>query len=164
MQTTTLLSLSDMMENEESLDDIQEAPDFIQPPAGIYKLKTISGKIGEYSYTNEGGDDESGENIQLTLAVEETIELISDKEPPVPDGSLFMKKYKGTVEDVAKFKRDFRKIADLESLAGMTFGDMFELAKEGLVFKAVISYGTFKQKDGTPTPYMRLRFLPVSTD
>lgn len=151
-----------MLENEDTLDDIQEAPDFIQPPAGVYMLKTISGKIGEYTYTSDEGEDDSGENIQFVIAVEETVELISDKEPPVPDGSLFMKKYKGTVEDVAKCKRDFRKMAGLDSLAGMSFSNMFDLAKEGLVFKAVISYGSFKQKDGTATQFMKLRFLPAA--
>jgi len=42
----TLLDLESMM--DDSLDHIQEAPDFIQPPAGDYDLVTKGGKITKF--------------------------------------------------------------------------------------------------------------------
>ena len=54
---------------------------------------------------------------------------MKDDEPPVPEGSLFTKKYKGDRDGLGKFKRDFKKIMKFESLAGITLGNMFDLSR-----------------------------------
>ena len=158
-KTIVLLDLEDM--SDEVLDDIQEAPDYIDPPAGDYRIRTVSGKINKF----ENDDGEVVQSIQVTLAVEKTLELVSDEEPPVPDGSLFVMRFQGTLEGIAIFKREIKKMADLESTKGMTISSAFELLESGLVFSARISYSKYKGRDGIVRNNLRIKIVPtVSTE
>lgn len=154
-KTTVLLDLEDM--SDEVLDDIQEAPDYIDPPAGDYKVRTVSGKISKF----ENDEGEIIQSIQVTLAVEKTLELVSDEEPPVPDGSLFIMRFQGTTDGIAIFKREIKKMADLESTKGMTISSAFELMESGLVFSARISYSKFKGRDGVVRNNLRVKIVPT---
>ena len=154
-KTTVLLDLEDM--SDEVLDDIQEAPDYIDPPAGDYKVRTVSGKISKF----ENDEGEIIQSIQVTLAVEKTLELVSDEEPPVPDGSLFIMRFQGTTDGIAIFKREIKKMADLESTKGMTISSAFELMESGLVFSARISYSKFKGRDGVVRNTLRVKIVPT---
>lgn len=155
----TLLDLNEMLDMDESLDDFAEAPDYLNPPAGDYRLKVTGASIKDFSYEAKGDmEAQKGQNIVLTIAVVETKELVKDDEPPAPEGSLFTKKYKGDRDGVGKFKRDFKKIMRLDSLAGITLGSMLELLsdEEGdTSFNGRISYGKFGDIE-----FMRLRIMP----
>ena len=144
----TLLDLNEMLDNDENLDAFAEAPDYLNPPAGDYRLKAVGEAEGDK-------EAESGQNIIITIAVVETLELVKDSEPPVPEDSLFTKRYKGNKDGIEKFKRDFKKIMKLESLAGITLGNMFALLEEDNEFNGRISYGKFGEIE-----FMNLRFLP----
>ena len=155
----TLLDLNEMLDMDESLDDFAEAPDYLNPPAGDYRLKVTKGEIKDFSYeATDKREAQSGQNIVLTIAVVETKELVKDDEPPVPEGSLFTKKYKGDRDGLGKFKRDFKKIMKLESLAGITLGNMLDLLSDDegdTSFNGRISYGKFGEIE-----FMNLRFMP----
>ena len=152
----TLLDLNEMLDSDENLDAFAEAPDYLNPPSGDYRLKAVGAAIKDFSYEAKGDKEaESGQNIIITIAVVETLELVKDSEPPVPEGSLFTKKYKGNKDGIEKFKRDFKKIMKLDSLAGITLGNMFALLEEGNEFNGRISYGKFGEIE-----FMNLRFLP----
>jgi hypothetical protein len=45
-KTSTLLDLESLA--DESLEDIAEAPEFINPPAGDYTLRSVSGEIKSF--------------------------------------------------------------------------------------------------------------------
>ncbi len=153
-KTTVLLDLEDMA--NDTLDEIQEAPDYINPPAGDYVIKSISGKIGKF----EHDDGTVNQNITLILSVLRTLELVSSDEPPVPDGSLFTIRFQGTSDGLATFKRELRKMADIESTAGMTINSAFELLESGLEFSARISYSRYKDRNGEVRESIRIKILP----
>lgn len=153
-KTQTLLDLENM--SDETLDEINEAPDYINPPAGDYKLKTISGKIGKF----ENDDGTVAQSLNVVIATAETLELVSGDEPPVPDGSLFNIRFQGTTEGLAMFKRELRKMAAIESTAGMTINSAFELLESGLEFSGRISYSRYKDRTGEVREALRLKILP----
>ena len=97
-KTSTLLDLESLA--DESLEYIAEAPEFINPPAGDYTLRSVSGEIK--SFENEDGTTK--QSIRVVIAVKEALELVAD-EPPVPEGSLFSLSFQGTKEGVGAFKR-----------------------------------------------------------
>jgi hypothetical protein len=154
----TLLDLESMQ--DDTLDHVQEAPDFIQPPAGDYKIVTKGGKITKF----ENDDGTETQSIQVTLAVVETLELVSNDEPPVPDGSLFTIRFQGTIDGLAMFKREVRKMADVEDLAGATLGSIFDMLAEELEFYGRVSYSSYKGRDGERRQSLKLRVIPTPVE
>jgi len=159
-KTQTLLDLDSMV--DEVLDDINETPDYCNPPAGDYKLISKDGKITKF----EQDDGTEVQSIVITIAVVETLELVSDEEPPVADGSLFTTRFQGTVEGVGTFKKEIRKMSGLESTNGMSIGSAFELLESGLEFNGRIGYSTYKGRDGVIYTSLRMKILPqqISVD
>ena len=146
-KTATLLDLESLA--DESLEDIAEAPEYINPPAGDYILRSVSGEIRTY----EEDDGTTKQSIRVVIAVKEALELVSD-EPPVPEGSLFSLSFQGTKEGLGAFKRELRKMTGEKSLPAMTLNEYFEMLETELEFRGRVSYRKFKDKE-----YINLRIL-----
>lgn len=146
-KTATLLDLESLA--DESLEDIAEAPEYINPPAGDYILRSVSGEIRTY----EEDDGTTRQSIRIVIAVKEALELVSD-EPPVPEGSLFSLSFQGTKEGLGAFKREIRKMTGLEVLQPMTLNEYFEMLETELEFQGRISYRKFKDRE-----FINLRIL-----
>lgn len=146
-KTATLLDLESLA--DESLEDIAEAPEYINPPAGDYILRSVSGEIRTY----EEDDGTTKQSIRVVIAVKEALELVSD-EPPVPEGSLFSLSFQGTKEGLGAFKRELRKMTGLEVLQPMTLNEYFEMLETELEFRGRISYRKFKDRE-----FINLRIL-----
>ena len=146
-KTATLLDLESLA--DESLEDIAEAPEYINPPAGDYILRSVSGEIRTY----EEDDGTTKQSIRIVIAVKEALELVSD-EPPVPEGSLFSLSFQGTKEGLGAFKREIRKMTGLEVLQPMTLNEYFQMLETELEFRGRISYRKFKDRE-----YINLRIL-----
>ena len=146
-KTATLLDLESLA--DESLEDIAEAPEYINPPAGDYILRSVSGEIRTY----EEDDGTTRQSVRVVIAVKEALELVSD-EPPVPEGSLFSLSFQGTKEGLGAFKRELRKMTGEESLPAMTLNEYFQMLETELEFRGRISYRKFKDRE-----YINLRIL-----
>ena len=146
-KTATLLDLESLA--DESLEDIAEAPEYINPPAGDYILRSVSGEIRTY----EEDDGTTRQSVRVVIAVKEALELVSD-EPPVPEGSLFSLSFQGTKEGLGAFKRELRKMTGLEVLQPMTLNEYFGMLETELEFRGRISYRKFKDRE-----YINLRIL-----
>ena len=146
-KTATLLDLESLA--DESLEDIAEAPEYINPPAGDYILRSVSGEIRTY----EEDDGTTRQSVRVVIAVKEALELVSD-EPPVPEGSLFSLSFQGTKEGLGAFKRELRKMTGLEVLQPMTLNEYFQMLETELEFRGRISYRKFKDKE-----FINLRIL-----
>lgn len=146
-KTATLLDLESLA--DESLEDIAEAPEYINPPAGDYILRSVSGEIRTY----EEDDGTTKQSIRIVIAVKEALELVSD-EPPVPEGSLFSLSFQGTKEGLGAFKRELRKMTGLEVLQPMTLNEYFQMLETELEFRGRISYRKFKDRE-----FINLRIL-----
>jgi hypothetical protein len=124
---------------DEDLTDLGEAADYVDPPDGRYGFIVNKGEITKF----ENDDGESTQNIRLTYAIRETIELTNNNEPPVADGSYVTQKWAGTVEGVKRFKLQARKILGVENLDGSTLGQIFEALTDA-EFEGVVTHRKWK--------------------
>jgi len=74
---TTLESLSGLL--DESLDSIPDAPSYVIPPKGFYKLRV----------TADAKDIADKPAIQLTYEILDTLELVEATDTPVANGGIF---------------------------------------------------------------------------
>lgn len=114
------LDLGAMM--EQSLDNIQEAPDFVTPPAGEYRLSLKESKVDKYKTKDE--PDVEKQRIKNLYVVVATVSLASDSEPPVPDGSMFSETFTATEEGLGYFKKRMKAIMNVSDLAGVSLLDI----------------------------------------
>ena len=133
MNTTTILDLDDMM--NESLDTIPDAPDFITPPAGEYVLEVKDCLVDKYNTKDE--PNVIKQRLKITYAIVETVSL-SDKEPPVPNESLFTETFTATEQGLGFFKKRVKEIMAADSVAGVSLGEMMDSIK-GVQFKCRIT-------------------------
>lgn len=159
----TLLDLNSMM--DQTLDDIEEAPDFANPPPGAYKLQVNEAKVETYTQKAKGDRPEQDvQRIKLIYSTVQTIQLASDKEPPVPDGTLFSETFQGTKEGLGYAKKRIREIMNVESTAGVSLGDMLSSIK-GAQFDARLSIKKTAKNDGSGEFYenLQIRIVPPTS-
>lgn len=126
--TETLLDLEDLM--EASLDNIPEAPEFTNPPDGIYRLGVKEVKTDKYKTKKD--PDTQKQRIKAIISVVNTIET---KELPVPDGSMFSLTWQPTEQGLGFFKTFAKKVMDVSDMTGVPLKDIYT-ALIGTEFKA----------------------------
>lgn len=140
------LDLAGMM--DETLDNIAEVPDYINPPSGSYTL-SVKDCITE-SYMNKKLKAQC-QRIRVTYSVLATLELSKSDEQPVPDGSMFSETFTGTVQGLGYFKKAAKAIMNVSTLDGVALRDIIASIK-GSAFDAIL---TVKQtpKEGSTTEF-----------
>lgn len=140
MSEHTILDLDSIL--DQSMDEIPDVPEFLNPPSGNYVLAVEDCKPEEYK-TKDG---EKGLRIKITYKVIETIE-VADNQPPVPNGTLFTEQFQATPEGLGFFKQRAKKVLNVESLEGTTNREVMGEMK-GQEFKARIVIRKSKGQDG----------------
>lgn len=149
------LDLGAMM--DESLDNIAEAPDFTNPPPGLYMLECKEAKVDKYTTKKE--PDVEKQRLKILYAVAQTVQLASDKEPPVPDGSMFSETFQATEEGLSYFKKRIREVMNASDLTGVSLGDMMTSVK-GTVFQARLTIRISKGENGQDYENVNIRVVP----
>jgi hypothetical protein len=146
---------------EDTLDDIPEAPDFVTPPPGIYRLTVKDCKIDTYK-AKPKDNDPGGERQRLKIlyVIEQTVE-VSGNEPPVPDGSMFNETFTGTSDGLSYFKKRIKAILNASDMSGVTFKDMMEAAK-GVSFDARITTKKSANPDNPLQPYENVQIAVIA--
>lgn len=130
---------------DESLDNVEEAPDFTTPPNGDYRFKVKECKIEKYiPKPKDGKVFPEAQRIKLLYAIVQTYALASANEQPVPDGSLVSESFMGTEEGVGYFKLKVKKILNAD-ITGVKLRDIIATLA-GAEFDARVSIRT------TPNP------------
>lgn len=130
-EANTMLDLESMA--NETLDAIPDAPDFVTPPAGEYSLLVKDAAIDKYK-------DKEGvakQRLKITYTIQETIS-VADKEPPVPNESIFSETFMGTEQGLGYFKKRIKEVMNLSDTAGVTLADMMNSVK-GVQFNCRIT-------------------------
>ena len=115
MAENTMLDLENMI--NDSLDDIPEAPDFNNPPAGEYRLLCKDAAIDKYETKKEPGIQK--QRLKITYSILETISTAT-KEQPVPDGSLFTETFMATEQGLSYFKKRIKEIMNVSDTTGVS--------------------------------------------
>lgn len=132
----TLLDIGAMM--GETLDTVEDAAEFTNPPAGEYRLSVVSAKPGKLSKSGNA-------TMQITYAVVETKSTASG-EQPVPNGTMFSERFQWTEQGKPFFKSRIKSIMGVEDVSGVTIGDMLASAT-GAEFDARITIKKDPKKD-----------------
>lgn len=150
------LDLGAMM--EESLDNIQEAPDFSNPPPGLYVIEVKEAKVDKYKTKKE--PDVEKQRLKILYATVSTVELAAGgKEPPVPDGSMFSETFQATEQGLSYFKKRIREVMNASDLTGVSLRDMMESVK-GSQFNARITIRVTKGDNGQDYENLNIRVIP----
>lgn len=104
--------LDDVM--NQSMGEVEAAPEFVMPPNGRYLLNIEKAELEEFSWTDAKTQEEmSAVKCNITYSILEALELSDASAIPVPAGSLFSEgiglEYKGT--------------SPLKTFLGKIFGD-----------------------------------------
>ncbi len=157
MAKATLLNLEALLNDQEAFDAIQEAPDFMQPPAGLYRLKANEAKIDKY----ESKDEPGIEKQRLVIMYSIVSTLATDEEQPVPDGSLFRETFMATEQGIGYFKKRIKEILKAEDTAGVSLADMMT-SVAGEEFYARITVRKTPKKDSPNEHYENINIRIIS--
>ena len=147
-QISTVLDLDSILDM--TLDGVKDVPDYVNPPTGNYVLSIEDSKFE--IKTNK--DKEKVGRFSVTYKVEETIDLASDKELPVADGSLYSENFTYSEDGIAYLKKQAKKILNVESVDGVSLRDLLDSLKDVSPFKAKL---VTQEKNG----YINTRTTPV---
>lgn len=147
-ELNTVLDMDSILDM--TLDGVKDVPDFVNPPSGAYILS-----IGDAKFEiKKNKDNEKVGRFTVTYKVEQTIELASDKELPVADGSLFSESFTYTEDGIAYLKKQAKKLLNVDSVDGVSLRDLLDSLKDLAPFKAKI---VTQEKNG----YINSRITPV---
>lgn len=151
----TILDLNNML--NETLDSVPDAPDFVTPPAGEYRLCCKDACIDKYETKKEPGVEK--QRMKLTYSIVETLST-ANNEPPVPDNSIFTETFMATEQGLSYFKKRIKEVMNASDVTGVTLGDMMNSVK-GSEFKARL---TIKKStvNGTEYENVQIRVVPAA--
>lgn len=142
MTEATILDLEAI--TDDVLDGIAEAPDYVTPPAGEYSLSVNDAVIDKY----KDKDQNSKQRIKITYGINETLSL-ADKEPPVPNGSIFTETFTATEQGVSFFKKRVKEITGADDLTGVGGIPGMLDAIKGTTFDCRLTIKKSPKPDGT---------------
>ena len=142
MTEATILDLEAI--TDDVLDGIAEAPDYVTPPAGEYSLSVNDAVIDKYT----DKEQKSKQRLKITYSINETLAL-ADKEPPVPNGSIFTETFTATEQDVSFFKKRVKEITGADDLTGVGGIPGMLDAIKGAMFDCRLTIKKSAKPDGT---------------
>lgn len=152
MSENTILDLDSML--NDNLDAVPDAPDYMNPPAGEYRLQVKDCAVDKYETKKEPGVQK--QRLKFTYSVMETIS-VAGNEPPCPDGTLFTETFMATEQGLSFFKKRIKDIMGATDVQGVTLGDMMSSVK-GSEFTARI---TIKKSNVNGTDYENVHIRVV---
>jgi hypothetical protein len=145
--TLTLLDLDTV--SSLSFDDLEEAPGFVIPPAGVYDLLLETAKLEEYTKKAKGDEPASkGHRIAHYYTIEAVEELVDPKEQKPPIASKFSERFQLNEQGLKYWKTKAKQIlGDSVDGANLTVANVIkELAAGTYRIKAKVA---LKVTDGT---------------
>ena len=149
--TDSILGLDAMLDQD--MGAVQDVPDFVEPPAGLYDLGIT--KAAPEEYTNKDGD--KGARIRITYKVNATTEVEGD-ELPVPDNSLFSETFQLTEQGLEFFKKTAKNILQVEDMGGVSVRELLTELSGVDSFAAKI---TIRMSESNGKTYRNTNVRPV---
>ena len=136
----------------QTLDNVQAAPDFANPPAGEYRLSVKDAKLIKAK--------EAGKNhrLSITYSVAQTYSTAAG-EAPVPDESMFSENFQFTDTGLPYFKSRVAAILNVADVNGVTIGDMLSSVK-GQAFDCRITIKKSPNPKGGEYENVQIKVIP----
>lgn len=142
-QSATILDLDALLDS--TLDSVEDIADYINPPTGNYKLSITEAEIKPGKKASKPGEKAKAARIVITYRVDATVET---EGMPVPDNTLFTEGMQGTEDGLKFFKKQARKLLNVENLDGVSIRDILSSLKEVAMFDARVVTRTTKNDQG----------------
>ena len=157
-ENETLLDMDDL--DSLTLDNVDEAPDFMCPPSGKYLIG-----VKEASIQRKEDDEGTKQSIRIIYYVRNTMELNNQADDLVPPGTLFSENFQATKQGLEFFKTRMKKVLG-EDLSGITIPDMLaflpkQFGEDGSKDIETVLRKVVSKKDGTE--YENVRFQKMET-
>lgn len=146
---TQILDLDALM--DETMDGVEDLPEYVTPPEGIYMLSVKEAGFDRYKAKDT---KEEKIRVKFTYTIDETIET---DELPVPNNSLFTETFQFNEEGKKYMKKAAKAILNVSSLDGVSLRDIFS-SLESTQFKAKIAIR--KSESGGKT-YENVNIRPI---
>lgn len=147
----------DILSMDTVLDDIPDIPEYVTPPAGEYLIQVQYAELDFYVSRKSPGEEK--QRIKVTYEVLETTALASDKDLPVPDGSLFTETFTANPVGLSFFKKRVKSILPDYSLQGVPLVTVLD-AIRGVPLKARLSHQK-SVSDGVEYNNVRITVRPA---
>ena len=141
--TSTILDLDQLL--DATLDTVEDIADYLNPPSGNYRLAITEAEIKAGKPAGKAGEKAKAARIVITYKVVATTET---EGIPVPDGTLFTEGMQGTEDGLKFFKKQARKLLNVDNLDGVSIRDILSSLKESPEFDARIVTRTTKNEQG----------------
>ena len=133
-QAATILDIDALLDS--TLDAVPDMPDYLNPPTGNYVLSITEAEIKAGKPADPAKKQAAkAPRIVITYRVDSTVETDG---VPVPDQTLFTEGFQGTEDGVAFFKKQAKKLLNVEDLSGVTIRDILEALKGVQNFNAML--------------------------
>lgn len=159
----TLLDMDDILGT--SLDDVESAPEFIDPPDGNYNLDIQ--KVGLENYESKDKDTQQvskKRRLRITYAVHKTIELANPNELTAPDGSLFSETFMINPEGLKYFKRQAKNVLGEDNIKEVPLKDIMNEMMNDKTVKAKVKTKTTTGDNGKEYSNVQVHILGLVDD
>lgn len=134
----TMLDLDNLL--DETLDNVEDLPDYVEPASGVYALSCPECKLE--TFTKKGKDGQPDEPNQVRIRLTYKIEGIEELEQgsyPVAKGSLFSDTFMFNDMGKAVFKKMAKNILNEDNVDGVPFRELFDALTSSEPFRAVVT-------------------------
>ena len=145
----TILDMDSILDS--TLDAVADVPDYVTPSTGNYRLAISAAEL-KNGLPAKDGKAATPHRLTITYRIEEVLE--TEALPPAV-GALFTEGFQATQQGLEYFKKQAKKLLNVDSVDGITIRDMLQALPELSVFDAQIK--TTKNKEG----YDNVRITPV---
>lgn len=138
MSENTMLDLDNLL--DETLDGVEDLPDYVEPSSGVYALSIPDCKLE--TFTKRGKDGQPDEPNQVRIRLTYRIDGIEELEAggyPVAEGSLFSDTFMFNEMGKAVFKKSAKAILNTDDVDGVPFRELFDALTSSEPFRAVIT-------------------------
>ena len=158
---TTILDLDSVLDG--NLNNVKDIPDYLNPPTGSYILSISKAefKVVETKDKETGAKGKVG-RISMTYKVEETLEIADPKELAVANETCFVESFTYTEQGLEYFKKQAKKILNVESLDEVSLREILSSLEEVAPFKARIK--TEETTVDSGKTYTNTRVTPIHAE
>lgn len=154
--SSTILDIDALL--DATLDTVADMADYLNPPTGTYVLSITEAEIKPGKPADPAKKQAAkAARIVVTYRVDQTTETDGI---PVPNNTLFTEGFQGTEEGLAFFKKQAKKLLNVEDLSGVVIREILEALKGVQQFNAVVKTTTTPSDDGK-REYENVNVRPV---
>jgi len=155
---STLLDLDEVL--GQNIDGVEDAPEFVTPPAGSYVLSVNAAKAEKYKTTDkDSGNEVEKVRLKLIYSVSSVVELEDAEEAPPAVGALFSEQFMTNPDGLSYFKRQAKNILGEDNIKGATISQILQELESGAYsFNADVKLKvTNKKVDGQAKKYTNVQ-------